>query len=87
MSDWSKEALRARVDKVARECEGDEFVAEIERFGRSQLSRRERHLLYDVLMERADMRGRIADAAQERVRSGWTRRMLQGRVGRRPRSS
>lgn len=83
MSSWSKDALRAHVDRLALDHEGDAFVAEIERFGREHLDRRERHLLYDVLMERANLRGRIADSARERARSGWTRRMLEGRLRRR----
>jgi hypothetical protein len=82
MSGWSKEALGAHVDVLAREHEGDAFVSAVNRFGHEQLDRRERRLLYDVLMERA-LRGRITEAARERWRSGWTRRMLEGRLGRR----
>ena len=83
MSGWSKEALGAHVDVLAQEHKGDAFVSAVDRFGREQLDPRERRLLYDVLMERA-MRGRITEAARERWRSGWTRRLLEGRLGRRP---
>jgi hypothetical protein len=81
MSGRSKESLGAYVDELARELEGDAFVAAVARFGREELDARERRLLYDVLMERA-MRGRIREAARERRRSGWTRRLLEGRLGR-----
>jgi hypothetical protein len=84
MSGWSKEAIGARVDKLAGEHQGDAFVAAVKRFGREDLDRRERSVLYDVLMERANLRGMIRQAARERWRSGWTRRMLEGRLRRRP---
>jgi hypothetical protein len=82
MSGWTKETLGAHVDVLAREHKGEAFVSAVGRFGHENLDRRERRLLYDVLMERA-MRGRITEAARERWRSGWTRRMLEGRLGRR----
>jgi hypothetical protein len=84
MSGWSEEAIGAHVDELAREQQGDAFVAAVERFGREELDRRERAVLYDVLMQRAALRRRIGEAARERMRSGWTRRMLEGRLGRRP---
>lgn len=73
------------MEAFARDHEGDEFVAAVEQFSRQALDRRERALLYDVLMEKANVRGMIKDAAAERRRSGWTRRMLEGKIGRRGR--
>jgi hypothetical protein len=87
MSGWSKEAIGARVDELALEQRGDAFVAAIERFGCDELDGHERQLLYDVLIERANLRGRIAKAARERIRSGWTRRMLEGQLKRGPRGT
>ena len=87
MSGWSKDAIRARVAELALEQRGDAFVAAIERFGRDELDGRERQLLYDVLMNRANLRRRIAEAARERIRSGWTSRMLEGELKRRPRGT
>jgi hypothetical protein len=80
---WSKEAIGARVDQLARDHKGDAFVAAVEAFGREQLSDRERSLLYDVLMERAKLRQRITAAANERREDGWTKRMVDGRIRRR----
>jgi hypothetical protein len=85
MSGWTREALGTRVDALAREHEGDAFVAAVEQFSRQALDKRERVVLYDVLMERANLRGMIKHAAAERRSSGWTRRMLEGRLGRRQR--
>jgi hypothetical protein len=85
VSGWTKEALVVRGEAFAREHEGDAFVAAVSDFSRQALDRRERALLYDVLMEKADVRGMIKDAAADRRRSGWTRRMLEGRLGRRRR--
>jgi hypothetical protein len=80
---WSKEAIGARVDQLARDNKGDAFVAAVEAFGREQLTNKERPLLYDILMERAKLRQRITAAANERREDGWTKRMVNGRVGRR----
>lgn len=82
MSGWTKEAIVVRVESLARDHEGDAFVAAVEQFSRQTLDRKERVLLYDVLMEKANVRGMIKEAAAERRRSGWTRRMLEGRLGR-----
>jgi hypothetical protein len=79
---WTKEALVVRVEAFAREHQGDAFVAAIEEFSRQALDRRERGLLHDVLMEKANVRGMIKHAAAERRRTGWTRRTLEGRLGR-----
>jgi hypothetical protein len=84
---WSKEAIGARVDQLARDHKGDAFVAAVETFGREQLSERERTLLYDVLMERAKLRQRITAAARERREDAWSRRMVELRFRRRPPSS
>ena len=81
---WTKEAIGARVDQLARDYNGDAFVAAVCAFGEELLDDSERTLLHDVLMERANLRSRIADAAQERRASGWMRRMLEGKMGRRP---
>lgn len=87
MSGWSKEAIGARVDQLAREHQGDAFVAAVRDFGQQQLDERERRVLHDVLMKRANLRGRITAAARERRESGWTRRLLEGRLRRRPRGT
>jgi hypothetical protein len=78
---WSKTAIGARVDQLAGEHQGDAFVDACRQFS-EQLDRKERNLLQDVLMERANLRSRIADAAQERRTSGWMRRLLQGELRR-----
>ncbi len=83
MTGWSREALGLQVDAFAREHEGDAFVQAVETFGR-ELDRRERKVLFEVLIERAKLRSFIADATRQRVRDGWTRRMLEGRFRRRP---
>jgi hypothetical protein len=81
---WSKEAIGARVDQLARDHEGDEFIAAVKAFGEEQLDDRERTLLYDVLMERAKLRQRITAAARERREDAWSKRMLEGRCRKRP---
>ncbi len=86
MSGWSREAIGARVDHLAREHEGDEFVAAVRVFAERDLDRRERAVLYDVLIERGK-RGMLRRAIHERRTEGWMRRLLEGRVGRRPRPS
>ncbi len=83
MGVWSREAIGARVDELALEHRGVAFVAAVERFGHEALDDRERRLLYDVLMKRANIPGRISAAARERRRSGWGRRMLETQLGRR----
>lgn len=80
---WTKEALGARVDAIASEHQGDAFVAAVEQFSRQALDQHDRALLYDVLMERANLRDLVTDAAAARRRQGWTRRMLEGQIGRR----
>jgi len=74
---WSKTAIGARVDQLAGEYKGEAFVDACRQFS-EQLDRKERNILQDVLMERANLRNRIADAAQERRTSGWMRRLLMG---------
>jgi hypothetical protein len=81
---WSKEAIGARVDQLARDLEGDDFVAAVKAFGDEQLNHKERQLLYDLLMKRAKLSGRIKAAARERMDDGWTKRMIDGRVRKRP---
>ena len=81
MIEWSKEAIGARVDQLARDLEGEEFVEAVRLFGEEQLNERERRLLHDVLMQRAT-RGRIGLAARHRREDSWTRRMMEGRFGR-----
>jgi hypothetical protein len=81
---WSKEAIGARVDQLARDHEGDEFIAAVKAFGEEQLDDRERTLLYDVLMERAKLRQRITAAARERREDAWSKRMLEGRFRKGP---
>jgi DNA-binding transcriptional regulator/RsmH inhibitor MraZ len=81
---WSKEAIGARVDQFARDYKGDAFVEAVATFGREQLDERERMLLHDVLMERAKLRQRITVAARERRDGAWSKRMFEGRFGRRP---
>jgi hypothetical protein len=56
--DWTRAALEARVDKLASEHEGEEFVAAVRNFG-EQLSESERDLLGRVVLERARMRSGV----------------------------
>jgi hypothetical protein len=53
--EWTRAALEARVDKLAEEHEGDEFVESVRRFG-EQLSDDERELLGRVVLDRARTR-------------------------------
>ena len=76
---WSKEAIGARVDQLARDNKGDAFVAAVKAFGDEQLNDKERKLLHDVLMHRANLRQRITVAARERREDSWTKRMVDGR--------
>ena len=80
---WTKTAIGARVDQLAGDHKGEAFVAAVRDFS-EQLDEKERVVLQDVLMARANLRSRIADAAQERRTSGWMRRLLQGDLRRRP---
>jgi hypothetical protein len=82
MRNWSREAIEAYVDELARSKRGDAFVTAVRRFGEVELDRGEQDVLADVLLERADLRRRIGDAARERSRQGWSRRMLEGRASR-----
>ncbi len=50
--EWTRAALEARVDKLAAENEGDEFVESVRRFAK-QLSDDERELLGRVVLDRA----------------------------------
>jgi FixJ family two-component response regulator len=50
--EWTRAALEARVDKLAAEHEGDEFVEAIREFA-EQLSDGERELLGRVVLARA----------------------------------
>ena len=81
---WSKEAIGARVDQLASDLQGDDFVAAVKAFGDEQLNDKERQLLYDVLMKRAKLPNRINAAARERLDDGWTKRMVDGRIRKRP---
>lgn len=81
---WSKEAIGARVDQLARDHKGDDFVAAVQAFGQEQLDDSERVLLHDVLMERANLKQRITAAARERREDAWSKRMLEDRFRRRP---
>ena len=76
---WSQEAIGARVDQLARDHKGDAFVAAVKTFGEEQLNDKERRLLHDVLMHRANVRQRITAAARERREDAWTKRMFDGR--------
>ncbi|HZO62609.1 MAG TPA: hypothetical protein VFB35_06470 [Gaiellaceae bacterium] len=79
---WTKVAISARVDQLAGEHEGDAFVLAVRQFS-EQLDAKERNVLQDVLIAKANLRSRIADAAQERRTNGWLRRMLEGKRGHR----
>ena len=81
---WSKEAIGARVDQLARDHKGDDFVAAVKAFGDEQLTEKERTLLYEVLMSRAKLSSRINVAARERLDDGWTKRLVDGRIKKKP---
>jgi hypothetical protein len=49
---WTRQALEARVAKLAKEHEGEELVRAVQRFGQ-QLDEEERELLGRILLERA----------------------------------
>ncbi len=83
---WTKVAISARVDQLAGQHQGDAFVLAVRQFS-EQLDPKERNVLQDVLMAKANLRSRIADAAQERRTNGWLRRMLAGDLRRRPPST
>jgi FixJ family two-component response regulator len=50
--EWTRAALEARVDKLAADHDGDEFVEEVRQFAQ-QLSDKERELLGRVVLARA----------------------------------
>ena len=75
---WTKEAIGARVDQLAGEHQGDEFIEACRRFS-EQLSDKERGVLQDVLMAKANLRGRIREAARQRRQDAWLKRMMDGR--------
>ena len=52
---WTREAISARVDKLAAEHEGDELVAAMRAFA-EQLDDDEREVLGRILLERAPRR-------------------------------
>jgi hypothetical protein len=52
---WTREALTARVEKLAAEHEGEELVAAVQAFA-EQLDDDERELLGRILLERAPQR-------------------------------
>ena len=83
---WSKEAIGARVDQLAGEHEGEAFIDACRQFS-EQLDERERRVLQDVLMKKANIPGRIREAARQRRQDAWLKRMMDGRfsVRRRPR--
>jgi hypothetical protein len=71
---WTREALTARVDKLAAEHEGDELVAAVRDFA-EQLDDAERELLGRILLERAPARrGVTADYPKWSVILPRTRR-------------
>jgi hypothetical protein len=49
---WTRQALEARVAKLAEENEGEELVEAVQQFG-AQLDDEERELLGRILLERA----------------------------------
>jgi hypothetical protein len=68
-----REQIAARVDALAREHEGAEFVAAVEELANG-LDQEERDVLGAVLLDRSNA---LQDAAAERRSAkGWIRRML-----------
>ncbi len=55
---WTREAITARVDKLAADHEGEELVAAIRAFA-DQLDDDERELLGRILLERAPRRAGV----------------------------
>ena len=60
---WTREALEARVEKLAEEHEGPALVDAVVRFG-EQLDDAERELLGRVLLERAPQRSPARETEQ-----------------------
>ena len=66
-----REEIAARVDALAREHEGKEFVAAVEELS-GVLDQEDRDVLGEILLERAQV---LESAAVERARAkGWMRR-------------
>lgn len=57
---WTRAALEARVDKLAAELEGEEFVDAVRVFA-GQLDEGERELLGRIMLERAPSRGGVTE--------------------------
>ena len=55
---WTRAALEARVDKLAAEHQGDEFVESVRRFA-EQLNDEDRELLGRVVLDRAPRDPRV----------------------------
>jgi hypothetical protein len=69
----TREEIAARVDELASDRRGGEFVAAVEALS-AGLSQHERDILGAVLLERAAV---FESAARERLRAqGWLRRTL-----------
>jgi hypothetical protein len=56
--EWTRAALEARIDKLAAENEGDEFVESVRTFA-EQLSDEDRELLGRVVLDRAPRDPRV----------------------------
>lgn len=70
----TKQEIGARVDALAQACDGDEFVAAIERLG-EEVGPEGRPLLQEVLLERAADEADFQQALRRRFdEKGWTRR-------------
>lgn len=72
----TREEIGARVDALAQEYEGDEFVAAVERLG-EEVGPEGRPVLQQVLLERAADEHDFQQALRRRfAERGWTRRTL-----------
>jgi hypothetical protein len=75
----TRDEIAARVDELAAEHEGRDFVAAVEELS-DGLEQEERDVLGSVLLERANV---FENAARERLRAkGWLRRTLDPFHGR-----
>lgn len=74
---WTREAIDARVAKLAEEHEGAAFVEAVVEFG-DQLDDEERSVLGEALVRYADRRGEIRHALiEETRRPRFFRRMYE----------
>jgi hypothetical protein len=75
---WTRERLHERVEMLAADLDGEEFVKAVARFSEEELEPGEQALLGEILLERAEEEHDIQQVIRRRVRErGWFRRTME----------